>query len=230
LNLQRRSTFSLAVGEEDSVLKICHFALLAILSLPLTWFSGTIAAAESSAQTVALASLFASGRQSVAIIGGYGHALPIGATDSRGLRDLELLYLAPRWGIGLSDPLGGNRWYRGNFELVLEASFLYSFEPKDGIAGGFTPLIRYNFLAGDHWVPFVQIGAGLLALDFDLRNQSDGFNFSLHAGLGVHYFLSERTALTGELRLHHISNTGIHERNDGINTGLIHFGLTFFLR
>jgi lipid A 3-O-deacylase len=211
---------------------ICLLTVLAMLWLPSKLFlnNRTASAAEPSAQAPGFASLFRSGRQSVGIAGGYGFALPIGASDRGELADVRFLYLAPRWGIGLSDPLGGNGWYRGNFELVIEGSFLYSFEPNDGMAGGITPLIRYNFLAGDRLIPFVQIGGGILALDFDLRSQADGFNFTVQPGLGIHYFVSERTALTAEWRLHHISNAGIHERNPGINSSLVLFGVTFFLR
>jgi lipid A 3-O-deacylase len=211
---------------------ICLAALVAMLSFSPELFlkNRTASAAEPAAQAARYSSLFQSGRQSVGIAGGYGRALPIGGTGDDELRDLRFLYLAPRWGIGLSDPLGGNSWYRGNFELVIEGSFLYSFEPKDGIAGGITSLIRYNFLAGNRLVPFVQIGGGILALDFDLRNQSDGFSFTVQPGLGMHYFVSERTALTAEWRLHHISNAGIHENNFGINSSLVLFGVTFFLR
>ena len=187
-------------------------------------------ASEASAQASAHDLLFRYGRQSIGISGGHGLALPIGGTGAGDVRDIQFLYLAPRWGIGLSDPIGGNRWYRGNFELILEGTFLYSFEPKNGIAGGLTPLIRYNFLAGDRLVPFVLFGAGILALDFDLRRQADGFNFTPQAGLGFHYFLSERTALTGEWRYHHISNADIHHPNVGINSSVVLVGVTVFLK
>ena len=187
-------------------------------------------ASEASAQASGHDSLFRYGRQSIGISGGHGLALPIGGTAGDELRDFQFLYLAPRWGIGLSDPIGGNSWYRGNFDLILEGTFLYSFKPKSGIAGGLTPLIRYNFLAGDRLVPFAQLGAGILALDFDLRRQADGFNFTLQSGLGFHYFLSERTALTGEWRYHHISNAGIHNPNVGINGSVVLFGVTVFLK
>src|SRR5919109_989318 len=207
-----------------------NFCLLPVVAL--LWLSAELflnnriaSAAEPSAQA---AELFRYGQQSVGIAGGHGLALPIGGTRGGDLRDVQFLYLAPRWGIGLSDPMGGNSWYRGNFEVVIEATFLYSFEPKNGIAGGITPLIRYNFLAGDRVIPFVQIGAGILALDFDLRRHADGFNFTPQAGLGIHYFVSERTALTGEWRYHHISNAGIHDKNPGINSSLVLFGVTFF--
>jgi hypothetical protein len=79
-------------------------------------------------------------------------------------------------------------------------------------------------------IPFVQLGAGLLALDANLRSQSDGISFTPQGGLGLHYFISDRAAITGEWRLHHISNAGIHENNLGINSSLFMIGFTYFLR
>lgn len=107
---------------------------------------------------------------------------------------------------------------------MIEGTLLYAFEPGDGVAGGVTPLIRYNFLAGDRFIPFVQGGAGILALDFNLRRQSDGVNFTPQGGLGFHYFVSARAALTWEWRYHHISNAGIRRPNMGINSSLLLLG------
>ena len=175
-------------------------------------------------------SIFKLGQQSIGIAAGHGLALPIGGSGGGDLRDVQFLYFAPRWSINLSDPMGGNAWYRGNFELAVEGTFMYGVQPNDGAAGGITPLFRYNFLAGDRLVPFIQFGAGVLALDFDLRRQADGINFTPQAGLGFHYFLSDRTAVTGEWRYQHISNAGIHEANSGINSSVVLLGVTFFLR
>jgi lipid A 3-O-deacylase len=174
--------------------------------------------------------LFGYGRQSLGISLGHGYALGLGGGRGTELEDVEFLYLAPRWSVGISDPLGGNSLFRGNFELVLEGAFHYIYEPKDGIAGGLTPLIRYNFLTGGRLIPFVQLGAGLLALDANLRSQSDGISFTPQGGLGLHYFISDRAAITGEWRLHHISNASIHENNLGINSSLFMIGFTYFLR
>ena len=73
----------------------------------------TAFASEESVQNSGNDALFRYGRQSIGISGGHGLALPIGATGGGDLRDLQFLYLAPSWGIGLSDPIGGNSWYRG---------------------------------------------------------------------------------------------------------------------
>jgi hypothetical protein len=66
--------------------------------------------------------------------------------------------------------------------------------------------------------------------DANLKSQSDGLNFTPQGGVGVHYFISDRTSLTGEWRLHHISNAGIHENNLGFNSSLFMLGITYLLR
>jgi lipid A 3-O-deacylase len=202
--------------------------LRCVVVLALLWLAAS--AAERSAQAVGYPTPFRSGQQSVGIIAGHRLALPIGGSSGSNIQELRFLYLAPRWGIGLSDPMGGNSWYRGNVELLIEGTFLYCFEPKNGIAGGITPLIRYIFLADERVIPFAQLGAGILALDFNLRRQADGFNFTPQAGLGIQYIVSERAAFTGEWRYLHISNAGIHERNAGINSSLVLLGVTLFPR
>jgi lipid A 3-O-deacylase len=187
-------------------------------------------AADAADQPAGYDSAFGFGKQSLGISGGYGLALPVGGTDAPEMEDIEFVYVTPRWGVGISDPLGDRSWYRGNFELLLEGTFLYIFEPKHGIAGGLAPVFRYNFLTGSRIVPFLQAGAGVIALDADLERQADGLNFIVQSGLGLHFFVSQSTALTGEWRFHHISNAGIHNRNAGINSSLFMLGVTFFLR
>lgn len=171
---------------------------------------------------------FGLGKQEIGLAVGYGFG--IRTKDTKGeLDDVRYIYLAPRWGIGISDPMGGAAWYRGNFELLGEGAVLFNREPKNGFAGGITALVRYNFLPGGKFIPFVEGGAGILDLDFDLEGRSDGFNFSPQAGLGFHYFVSQRTAFTGEWRWHHISNADIEKPNRGINSSLFLIGISVFL-
>ena len=169
--------------------------------------------------------LFQFGRQRLGFVAGYGFGLPLGRGD---LDDLQFVRLAPQWGIGISDPLGGNSWYRGNFELVVEPFFLGVFEPKNGLAGGLDLLVRYNFLRQGRLIPFIEAGGGVSAIDFDLRRQSDGFNFTVQAGIGAHYFLTDRLSLMGQWRYHHISNADIRQPNTGINNSLFILGISLF--
>jgi lipid A 3-O-deacylase len=205
--------------------------IAAVIALPgFALKNDEAVAADAADRSGTYDSAFGYGKQSLGISGGYGLALPVGGTDAPEMEDIEFVYLTPRWGVGISDPLGGSSWYRGNFELLLEGTFLYMFEPKSGIGGGIAPGLRYNFLTNTRFIPFFFAGVGFIALDADLARQSDGLNFILQSGLGLHYFITQRTALTGEWRFHHISNASIHDRNAGINSSLFMLGITCFFR
>lgn len=222
---RRRNTDVDAFGRPFVVLIV---ALAILLGLEST--KGHATAADAAEPPAGYESAFGFGKQSLGISAGHGLALPIGGTKDPELEDIQFVYVTPRWSVGLSDPLGGNSWYRGNFDLLIEGTFLYMLEPKRGLAGGLAPMVRYNFLTGSRFIPFLQAGAGVIALDANLREQSDGVNFILQSGVGFHYFISQRTALTGEWRFHHISNADIHENNLGINSSLVMLGVTFFFR
>ena len=212
-------------------LKLVIVLIAAVIARPgLALKNDEAVAANAADQPGTYDSAFGYGKQSLGISGGYGLALPVGGTDAPELEDIEFVYVTPRWGVGITDPLGGSSWYRGNFELLLEGTFLYMLEPKSGIAGGLAPGVRYNFLTNTRFIPFFFAGVGFIALDADLARQSDGLNFILQSGLGLHYFMSQSTALTGEWRFHHVSNASIHDKNAGINSSLFMLGLTFFLR
>ncbi|MFB3076262.1 MAG: acyloxyacyl hydrolase [Candidatus Methylomirabilales bacterium] len=202
---------------------------LGMLLLPMQgWAAGDGPESSKQESAAAPARLFGSGKQEIAITVGYAFPLPVGNTTPE-IDDLQYVFLAPRWGIGITDPLGGGAFYRGNFELLVEGQFFFETEPTSGWGGGFALLFRYNFLPEGKFIPFVEAGAGILGLDFDVAGQDDGFNFSPQAGLGFHYFLSENTALTGEWRWLHISNGDTREPNFGIDSSLFLIGVSFFL-
>jgi hypothetical protein len=170
----------------------------------------------------------ARGAQEWALAVGHGLGFALGSSGDSDVEDVELVALLPRWGLVLSDPLGAGAWYGGNLELLVEGAFLYAYEPKGGFAGGATLGLRWNFLAGRRIVPFLEVAGGVVDLDFDLEHQADGINFTPQAGLGLHYWVLRRAALTGEWRFHHISNADLREDNDGINDSLFLVGISFF--
>ena len=49
-------------------------------------------------------------------------------------------------------------------------------------------------------------------------------------GTGAHWFVSDRTAISTEVRWQHISNMNIETPNDGINDVLFLLGVSYFLR
>ena len=94
--------------------------------------------------------------------------------------------------------------------------------------GGVNALLRYNFLGGSRFVPFLEIGVGVAGLELDLEDQADGLAFAPQGGLGLHWWLSRQLSLTAEWRLHHLSNADIHDDNAGINDSLLMVGLSWF--
>jgi hypothetical protein len=170
----------------------------------------------------------ARGAQEWSLAVGQGTGFELLGSAGSDLEDVELAALVPRWGIGLSDPVGDGAWWRGNLELLVEGAFLYAYEPKGGFAWGGTLALRWNLFAFDRIVPFVELGAGIVDLEFDLDHQADGISFTPQGGVGFHYWVSRRTALTGEWRFHHISNADLRHHNDGINDSLFLVGVSFF--
>ncbi len=172
---------------------------------------------------------FGRGRQHVGLQLGYGEGFSLGFTGEGDTQDVQYLGVFPRWGIGITDPFAEDSWARGNLDLLVEGSFLANFDPSGGHFAGGQLLLRYNWLRWERIVPYIEVGAGMGHLDFDLRDQDDGFNFVLAGGLGLQYFVSERVSLDAAWRYHHISNAGSRSPNDGINASVPSFGFTLHL-
>ena len=176
---------------------------------------------------------FTRGAMQVALLGGYGYGFRFGSDEDRDksaeLGDVRIWQAIPRFGISATDPLFGDSWLRGNVEFLFEGALLWNTEPRSGFAGGAGSTLRYNFLRWERVVPYLDANFGVVNLDFDLERQSDGFNFNVGFGTGAHWFVSERTAISTEVRWQHISNMDIETPNDGINDVLFLLGVSYFL-
>jgi lipid A 3-O-deacylase len=139
------------------------------------------------------------------------------------------VYLLPRIGMVVTDQLGAG-YLTGNVTLMLEPFYASYFRPFGASAAGGTLVVKYNFLSFGRWMPYWDMGGGMLWTDLAPRiaEQSTPFNFVLEAGPGLQYFATERIALTVGTRFHHISNAGTGERNHGLNAILPYVGMSFF--
>jgi hypothetical protein len=195
----------------------------------LAWLvCGAALSSAASAQTGGLRGHFAKGGQQLSLRGGYAVGFPLVADADDDSARVRLGAFAPRWATGISELRGRGRWYEGRFEAGLEAQLLRATRPHDGVGGGLVADLRFDFLRGERVAPFLAFGAGVSSIDFDLDDQSDGFNFLLQGGAGAHVFVTPRAALTAELRWHHISNAGLGDSNHGVNSALFLVGPTFF--
>jgi lipid A 3-O-deacylase len=203
----------------------------AIVALALAAGPGH-AAAEPPAREGPSETWFVRGGKELSLSLGYGLGVRTGSaaarSRSRELGDVSLVEVIPRFGIGVSDPLGGEAWYRGNLEALVEGALAFNTHPRFGYALGGGSTLRYNFLSWDRFVPFLDANLGVVYLDFDLEGQSDGFNFNVGFGAGFHQFVSKSTALTPAVRYQHFSNAGLNEPNRGINDVLFLLGISCF--
>ena len=171
---------------------------------------------------------WARGRQWVALAGGYGHALG-GHGGNADADRVQYVPVLPRWGTAVTDVLGGERWYRGSMDLVVEGLLLFEVEPRGGFAGGVTIGGRYYFRAAVPVTPFVVLGIGIAGLDLDLEGLPNGVAFPMFAGVGAQLPVSRHLAITAEGRFQHISNANIYDHNRSLNDGVALMGVTLFL-
>jgi len=158
-----------------------------------------------------------------------GAALGVSTFGSKEAHNLGLLSIS--YGHMLGRVVGGDHWYRGNFEGRLEVFGGMQYHPNidtDGWFIGLTPHLRYNFATGTRWVPFFDVGAGVTATGIGPPDLSGTFEFNLQATIGVQYLLRDNLALTGDVSYMHMSCGGIHSPNLGINDVAFMLGVTWF--
>ncbi len=127
-----------------------------------------------------------------------------------------------RLGRMLNSPAGSS-WFRGNYELLLEAFASGVFQNSNGVFSGATLIARRNFVQPNaRLVPYFQIGAGGLYNDVykDKTQRVIGseFEFNLQGSLGLRFMLTDKCALVLEGGYRHISNADTAARNLGLNS------------
>lgn len=131
-------------------------------------------------------------------------------------------------GYVFSDVVADSHWYRGNWEFRTELFGGEQYRPDMAYVVGLTPFLRYDFATGTRWVPFFEAGAGVTATDIGHPDLGGTFQFNLQPGLGLHVFLTRRTAATISYHLLHMSNAGLSSPNLGANAHLVSLGFTWF--
>ncbi|MBX3303683.1 MAG: acyloxyacyl hydrolase [Nitrospira sp.] len=135
----------------------------------------------------------------------------------------------PSWMMTLTDPIG-NSWYRGQISLGAEMVYLEFREPLVTHGIGFTPRIKYTFVALGRLRPYAEFSGGPFWTDLGgrIREQANQFNFVLSGGIGVSWFITPQLALNAGYRFHHISNAGTAFPNLGLNASLPFGGFSFY--
>ena len=204
--------------------QIGTFLSLSALVLVTLWIEGGIAVAQSSFEARNVLT-----KGTVELGGALGYAQGTTVVGNGPSANRSAVFVMPRLGVVLTDPQG-NSWWQGNVELLVQPVFARFTEPFAAEAAGGSFLLKYNFLSFGRWVPFWDVGAGMIWTNLAPRipEQSTPFEFVLETGPGVHYFATDRIIWTMGVRLHHISNANLGDRNTGINGILPYIGISFF--
>src|SRR6267143_767198 len=144
------------------------------------------------------------GTQEVGLTAGY--LLPHRLTTDHTTKQQGPAFM-PFWMITLTDPIGDS-WYRGQVSLGAEMVYIQFQEPFLTHGVGFTPKIKYSFVAHNRIRPYAEFAGGPFWTDLTgkIPEESGQFNFVLMAGFGVSYFLTDQAALNIGYRFQHISN------------------------
>jgi len=95
---------------------------------------------------------------------------------------------------------------------------------------GFTPRIKYTFVALGRIRPYMEFAGGPFWTDLggQIPEEANEFNFVLTGGVGISWFLTPQLAFNAGYRFHHISNAGTAFPNLGLNASLPFVGFSFF--
>ncbi|MDE3040904.1 MAG: acyloxyacyl hydrolase [Nitrospirota bacterium] len=162
----------------------------------------------------------------VGVVTGYLQGVNVASGSSA---NRSAFYLLPRIGMVVTDHLGSG-YLTGNVTLMFEPLIASYVRPFGASAVGGALLVKYNFLSFGRWLPYWDVGGGMLWTDLAPRiaEQSTPVNFLLETGPGLQYLATDRIALTVGTRFHHISNGNTGDRNDGLNSILTYVGMAFF--
>jgi hypothetical protein len=168
---------------------------------------------------------FQSGTWHLGLMGGY--SIPHKIFQGRAA-NVHFAPLLAQIGYTLTD-VRGPFPVRGSLEAIFEPVFMVTTSPSRTIGEGASLLLRYNFVTGTRWVPFFDLGMGVLHWNLRLPDiLATQFNFMLQGGPGLHFFATDQLAITGQVRLHHISNAGYERPNIGVNSTVYLLGVSYF--
>lgn len=179
-------------------------------------------------QAEPFAEQFDKGSSSFGLHAGYGYTIDI--PPGRDRSDIGFLFFFPNYQYNLTG-LIGESWTRGTLNWHVEAGFALALNRDNEYIAGFSPLmLQYKFLNPNRsWAPNILGGAGFALTDWEDtadRELGGKFQFLLHAGSGIEFFL-DKGSVSLNYRFFHLSNGGIKRPNVGLNSHVFSLGLSF---
>ena len=95
-----------------------------------------------------------------------------------------------------------------------------------GIEVGIIPGLRM-YMGRGGLQPYIEGGIGPSYNGMDIQELGIGFNFLSYGGIGLRYNLENNMSLELGYRLRHISNAGLDDRNSGVTSNQVQFGIAW---
>lgn len=156
------------------------------------------------------------------LLGGYGFSHK-GVGDTK--VHIETLDFITRYEIVEWSGLGKS-WYRGAHTLILEFPFSHVVVPATSPMIGATFLGSWLFTYNSNFQPYILWGGGVIYTEAAIKGLGSNWNANWQVGLGLRHYTAVGDFFY-EYRFHHISNTGIKDPNDPINSSKIFIGFRF---
>ncbi|KIX15354.1 acyloxyacyl hydrolase [Dethiosulfatarculus sandiegensis] len=97
-----------------------------------------------------------------------------------------------------------------------------------GMETALIPALRANLLCADSFKPYLEGGIGPSFNELDIYEMGSNLNFTSFAGMGFSWLLKKAMGIETGVRLRHISNAGLDERNHGVTSAFFHFGFILY--
>jgi len=140
---------------------------------------------------------------------------PIGSSYARPRVDYVPGYIEAGY---MLSHIHGSGVLRNNYEIAIEAFGAGIYQSTGHYIAGGTLWLRHNLVLEDsRFVPYAQVGGGLVSMDINHKYDGHNVNFNVDAAGGCRFFVKPKMSLNAEFLYQHISNANTGSHNIGIN-------------
>jgi opacity protein-like surface antigen len=205
------------------------FSVFAVETAPLP--DSTLASEQQNTAIPLKSNIWSSGvgegfRKGTKVLGasaGASYDLRLGSEEQHNLALLSVTY-----GRMIGNVKGEGKWYRGNWEHVMELFGGAEVNVKNRGIVGLTTHVRYNFATGTRFIPYADIGFGVTLTEIREPDLGDAFQFNEQGNIGANYFVQDNMSINFFIQWLHISSGGLSEPNKSVNPVGCYLGVNWF--